>query len=151
MAASRPTRWQCVDRIRDPWLRALSILLVLIAGLYLAGMVWALVLQFADVLVLFFFAWLVAFMLEPAVAMIQERRAVRRLWAVSLVYAALLAVLIATAFGLVPTIVNQVALISQDLPRYIENSTTYATELRRELALRGLDPDPELWTDYQEL
>src|SRR5690348_4723721 len=42
-----------VERIRDPWLRALCILLVLIAGLYLAGMVWALLIQFADILVLF--------------------------------------------------------------------------------------------------
>src|SRR5947208_16865086 len=99
MTASHPTRWQCVDRIRDPWLRALSVLLVLIAGLYLAGMVWSLLLQLADILVLFFFAWLVAFMLEPAVAMIQERRGLRRPWAVSVVYLALLTVLVATAFG----------------------------------------------------
>src|ERR671933_967564 len=93
-----PSRWQRVDRIRDPWLRALSILLVLIAGLYLAGMVWALLVQLADILVLFFFAWLVAFMLEPAVAMVQERRGMRRPGAVLLVYVALLAVLVATTF-----------------------------------------------------
>jgi hypothetical protein len=55
-----------LERIRDPWLRALSILLVLIASLYLAGMVWALVIQFADVLILFFFGWLVAFMASMA-------------------------------------------------------------------------------------
>src|SRR5579875_2234036 len=108
--SSRSQRWPVFDRVRDPWLRALSILLVLIAGLYLAGMVWALLLQFADILVLFFFAWLVAFMLEPAVAMVQERRGVRRPWAVSLVYLALLVVLVATTFWLAPTIVNQVAL-----------------------------------------
>src|SRR3954454_16000376 len=104
-AASHQSRWQCVDRIRDPWLRALSILLVLIAGLYLAGMVWALLVQLADILVLFFFAWLVAFMLEPAVAAVQERRGLRRIHAVSLVYAALLAVIAGTAFGLLPTVV----------------------------------------------
>jgi len=140
-----------VDRIRDPWLRALSILLVLIAGLYLAGMVWALLLQFADILVLFFFAWLVAFMLEPAVAMVQERRGVRRPWAVSLVYLALLVVLVATTFWLAPTIVNQVALVGQQWPSYIENTTYYASELQRALAARGVDVSPELWGDYQEL
>ncbi len=140
-----------MDRIRDPWLRALSILLVLIAGLYLAGMVWALLLQFADILVLFFFAWLVAFMLEPAVAMVQERRGVRRPWAVSLVYLALLVVLVATTFWLAPTIVNQVALVGQQWPSYIENTTYYASELQRALAARGVDVSPELWGDYQEL
>jgi len=43
-------------------------------------MVWALLVQLADILVLFFFAWLVAFMLEPVVAVVQERRAMRRAW-----------------------------------------------------------------------
>ncbi len=140
-----------MDRIRDPWLRALSVLLVLIAGLYLAGMVWALLLQLADILVLFFFAWLVAFMLEPAVAMVQERRGVRRALAVGLVYLGLLVVLVATTFWLAPTVVNQVALIGQHWPRYIENTTYYALELQRELVARGIDLSPELWGDYQEL
>jgi predicted PurR-regulated permease PerM len=128
-----------------------GVLLVLIAGLYLAGMVWALLLQLADILVLFFFAWLVAFMLEPAVAMVQERRAVRRAWAVGLVYVGLLAVLVATTFWLVPTVVNQIALIGQHWPRYIENTTYYALQLQQELVTRGIDPSPELWGDYQEL
>src|SRR5579884_3109099 len=114
-------------------------------------MVWALLLQFADILVLFFFAWLVAFMLEPAVAMVQERRGVRRPWAVSLVYLALLVVLVATTFWLAPTIVNQVALVGQQWPSYIENTTYYASELQRALAARGVDVSPELWGDYQEL
>ena len=140
-----------MDRIRDPWLRALSVLLVLIAGFYLAGMVWALLQQLADILVLFSFAWLVAFMLEPAVAVVQEQRGLRRGWAVSLVYVGLLAVLVATAFWLVPTIVSQVAIIAQHWPRYIENTTYYALELQRELTDRGLDPNLQVWADYQEL
>jgi predicted PurR-regulated permease PerM len=124
---------------------------VLIAGLYLASMVWALLVQLADILILFFFAWLVAFMLEPAVAVVQERRAMRRGWAVGLVYLAVLAVLVATAFWLAPSVVNQLALIAQGWPRYIENTTYYAMELQRELAARGLYASPELWGDYQEL
>src|SRR3954471_12017054 len=114
-------------------------------------MVWALLVQLADILVLFFFAWLVAFMLEPVVAVVQERRAMRRAWAVGLVYVAVLAVLVATAFWLAPSVVNQLALIAQGWPRYIENTTYYATEVQRALAVRGLDPSPELWGDYQEL
>src|SRR5207249_11259125 len=76
---------------------------------------------------------------------------VRRAWAVGLVYLAVLAVLVSTAFWLAPTVVNQLALIAQGWPQYIENTTYYAIALQRELAMRGLDPSPELWGDYQEL
>jgi predicted PurR-regulated permease PerM len=140
-----------LDRIRDPWLRALTVLLVLIAGLYLAGMVWALIVQFADILILFFFGWLVAFMLEPAVAYAQERRGFPRPAAVALVYLALLAALVGVSFWLVPALVAQLIAIAQQWPTYVNNATAYALELHQDFASRGLDPYPELWGNYQEL
>lgn len=140
-----------MDRIRDPWLRALSVLLVLIAGLYLAGMVWALIVQFADILILFFFGWLVAFMLEPAVAYAQERRGLPRPVAVAVVYLALLATLVGVAFWLVPALVAQLIAIAQQWPIYVDNATAYALELHQDLAGRGFDPYPEVWGNYQEM
>jgi predicted PurR-regulated permease PerM len=140
-----------LERIRDPWLRALSILLVLIAGLYLAGMVWALLVQFADILVLFFFGWLVAFMLEPAAAYCQERRGLPRPAAVAVVYLALLTALVAVAFWLVPALVAQLVAIAQQWPLYVDNATTYAASLHEEMLGRGIDPYPEIWGNYQEL
>ncbi|HZS02631.1 MAG TPA: AI-2E family transporter [Chloroflexota bacterium] len=140
-----------MERIRDPWLRALTILLVLIAGLYLAGMVWSLIVQFADILILFFFGWLVAFMLEPAVAFAQERRGLPRPAAVAVVYLALLATLVGIAFWLVPALVAQLIAIAQHWPIYVENATAYALTLHQDLASRGFDPYPEIWGNYQEL
>jgi predicted PurR-regulated permease PerM len=140
-----------LERIRDPWLRALTILLVLIAGLYLAGMVWALIVQFADILILFFFGWLVAFMFEPAVAFAQERRGLPRPVAVAVVYCGLLAALVGVAFWLVPALVAQLIAIAQQWPVYVENATAYALVLHQDLASRGFDPYPELWGNYQEL
>jgi predicted PurR-regulated permease PerM len=143
--------WHLLDRIRDPWLRALSILLVLIAGLYLAGMVWSLLVQLADILVLFFFGWLVAFMLEPAVALAQERYGVPRGAAVSGVYVGLLAILVAIAFWLVPTLVTQLVVIAQQWPLYVENVTYYANWVQHEATARGLVLNPEIWSDYLDL
>jgi predicted PurR-regulated permease PerM len=140
-----------VDRIRDPWLRALSILLVLIAGLYLAGMIWALLVQLADILVLFFFGWLVAFMLEPAVALLQERHGLRRQVAVAIVYLGLLALLVGVAFWLVPAVAAQLVLIVQQWPLYVDNVTLYSAQLHDEMLARGFDPYPEIWGDYQEM
>ncbi|HLH20990.1 MAG TPA: AI-2E family transporter [Chloroflexota bacterium] len=140
-----------MDRIRDPWLRALSILLVLIASLYLAGMVWSLIVQFADILILFFFGWLVAFMLDPAVAFAQERRGLPRPAAVAVVYLGLLAALVGVAFWLVPALVAQLIAIGQQWPLYVDNATAYALLLHQDLASRGFDPYPEVWGNYQEL
>lgn len=139
-----------MDHIRDPWLRALTILLVLIAGLYLAGMVWAIMVQFADILILFFFGWLVAFMFEPAVAFAQERRGLPRPAAVAVVYLLLLATLVAVAFWLVPALVAQLIAIAQQWPVYVDNAMAYASDLYQDLASRGFDPYPDLWGNYQE-
>ncbi len=139
-----------LDRIRDPWLRALSILLVLIAGLYLAGMVWSLLVQLADVLLLFFFGWLVAFMLEPAVAFVQERQGLRRATAVALVYSAVVAVLGGIGVWLIPAVVNQLALIAQRWPTYVDNLTYYATLLHQEAAAHGINLHSGWWNGYED-
>lgn len=140
-----------MDRIRDPWLRALSILLVLIAGLYLAGMVWALLVQLADILVLFFLGWVVAFMLEPAVAFAQERYGLPRGAAVGTVYLGLLAVLVGASVWLAPALVNQLIAMAQQWPTYVDNVTHYANLLHEEALERGLALSPDLWSDYEQL
>ena len=43
---------------RNRWLQALIILLVAIAGIYLAGMLWQLGVRFGDIILPFFLAWL---------------------------------------------------------------------------------------------
>ena len=71
--------------IRDPWLRALSILGCAIAGVYLTSLLWQVVMEFADIILLFFLAWLVAFILEPVVGTLVEGR-LPRLAAIGLTY-----------------------------------------------------------------
>lgn len=56
------------------WLDTLIALLVIIAALYLVQLLWRIGLQFAHVLLLFFVAWVVAFLLTPFVEVLQ------RLW-----------------------------------------------------------------------
>lgn len=139
------------DRIRDPWLRTLSILLVCIAGLYLAGMVWALLVHLADILVLFFAAWLLAFMLEPLVSLLAARYKLPRGLAVAAVYGALLGALVAVGIWLVPALLNQLVAMALQWPVYVENVGYYIAFWQGELAARGINPPPELWGNYQEL
>ncbi len=47
------------------WLQALIVLLVIIASAWLAGQVWIFIIQFSNVILLFFLSWLLAFVLRP--------------------------------------------------------------------------------------
>src|SRR5438067_471886 len=112
--------------IRDPWLRALSILGCAIAGVYLTSLLWQVVEQFADIILLFFLAWLVAFVLEPLVATLVEGR-VPRLAAIGITYVTLLAVSSLGVILLVPALSLQVVDIARNLPTYVEQATALLT------------------------
>jgi predicted PurR-regulated permease PerM len=121
--------------IRDPWLRALSILGCAIASFYLIGLLWQLVEVFADIILLFFLAWLVAFVLEPAVGTLVEGR-LPRLAAIGLTYLTLLAVSSVGVILLVPALSLQIVEIARNLPTYVEQ----VTEL-----LNGIQGAANLW------
>jgi predicted PurR-regulated permease PerM len=143
---------------RNGWLRALIILLVIIAGLYLAGQVWQAVSRFGDIVLLFALAWLMAFILRPMVDWLSERPmpggvvrlARRRLgdrpanllgriylphWlAVSLVYLSLLILLIVFTISLVPVTIEQFSQLRAALPYYLERVPGFLEATQEELA-----------------
>src|SRR5438105_8219506 len=115
--------------IRDPWLRALSILGCAIAGVYLIGLLWQVVEEFADIILLFFLAWLVAFVLEPVVATLVEGR-LPRLAAIGLTYLTLLAVSSMGVVLLVPALSLQIVEIARNLPTYVEQATSLLSSIQ---------------------
>ena len=115
--------------IRDPWLRALSILGCAIAGFYLVGLGWQIIQEFADIIMLFFLAWLVAFVLEPVVGTLVEGR-LPRLAAIGLTYLTLLVVLSAGVVLLVPALTLQIVEVVRNLPTYVEQATEFLTTLQ---------------------
>lgn len=112
--------------IRDPWLRALSVLGCAIAGVYLVSILWGLVQEFADIVLLFFLAWLVAFVLEPFVGTMVEGR-LPRLAAIGLTYLTLLVVLLAGVVLLVPALSLQIVEVVRSMPIYVEQATALLT------------------------
>src|SRR6266851_910542 len=112
--------------IRDPWLRALSVLGCAIAGLYLGSILWGLVQEFADIILLFFLAWLVAFVLEPFVGTLVEGK-LPRLAAIALTYLTLLVVLVAGVILLVPALSLQLVEVARSMPTYVEQATAFLT------------------------
>ncbi|MBV8719216.1 MAG: AI-2E family transporter [Chloroflexi bacterium] len=108
--------------MRDPWLRALSILGCAIAGIYLVGLLWQVIQEFSDIILLFFLAWLVAFVLEPVVSTLVESR-VPRLPAIGLTYLTLLVLFSLGVILLVPALSLQVVEVARNLPTYVEQAT----------------------------
>src|SRR6266851_8050106 len=108
--------------IRDPWLRALSILGCAIASVYLIGLLWQVMEEFADIILLFFLAWLVAFVLEPVVRTLVEGR-LPRLAAIGLTYLTLLVLLSLGVILLIPALSLQIVDIARNLPNYVEQTT----------------------------
>jgi len=115
--------------LRDPWLRALSILGCAIAGFYLFGLLWGIVQEFADIILLFFLAWLVAFVLEPLVGTLVEGR-LPRLAAIGLTYLALLVVMALGVVLLVPALTLQIVEVVRSMPTYVEQATALLTTMQ---------------------
>src|SRR6266850_799449 len=115
--------------LRDPWLRALSILGCAIAGFYLVSLLWGVVQEFADIILLFFLAWLVAFILEPVVGTLVEGR-LPRLAAIGLTYLTLLVLLSLAVILLVPALTLQIVEVVRSMPGYVDQAGGVLTELQ---------------------
>ncbi len=136
---------------RDPWLKTLIVLLVVIAASYLAGLVWALAVQFADILLLLVLAWVLAFALEPVTYFLEARSRANRGIAVGIVYLGLLIILSLATLLVVPVVALQVSQIGANLQVYIANVSTWLVSLQDGLAARGLDVNASNFLDYREV
>src|SRR5947209_7641049 len=85
--------------------------------------------EFADIIMLFFLAWLVAFVLEPVVGTLVESR-MPRLAAIGLTYLTLLVLFSLGVILLVPALSLQVVEIARNLPTYVEQATTLLNSIQ---------------------
>ena len=124
---------------RDPWLRILIILLTIIAALYLGQMVWSLFGHVADLVLVFVFAWIISFVLEPVVAALRRQVPwLPRNAAVVAVYVTLLLVLGAGVMLLLPALAAQSALAAAELPFLADRFAGWGTWAGELLDRNGL-------------
>lgn len=123
---------------RDPWVRALVIVLLAIACLYLGGQVWQIAAQFSDVILLFFLAWVIAFILEPAVDALQRQANLPRPFAVSVAYLGMLVIGAAAMISIVPALSRQTIQLTTEWPTYLGLINEGFQELQQALDERGL-------------
>ena len=137
--------------IRDPWVRALVIVMLAIAGLYLAGLIWQVVSEFADIILLFFLAWIVAFILEPAVVFLRHYGRFPRPVAVTVAYLGMLILLVGGIVWVVPPLSRQVVQVVVDLPTYVDLANQQVAGLQAALDERGVAVNLASLFNYEDL
>ncbi len=137
--------------IKDPWLRALVIIMVFIAGLYLIGLVWQVAVQFFDIIILFFLAWILSFLLDPVVQFLVQHIRLPRSVAASLVYLGLLVLLSVGTILLVPTLSEQLVQINRQMPDYVATVGDWLTDAQVRLEERGVHLELSRALNYDEM
>ena len=136
---------------KDPWLKALIVLLVIIAASYLAGLAWTLVVRFADIVLLLALAWALAFALEPLTAQLEARSRMPRGLAVAIAYLGLLILLSLLTVMVVPVVALQVTQIGTNLPQYAAEAGNWLRQAHEWLLERGVSANLDTLLDYREI
>lgn len=124
-----------LDRHRS--LRLLVFLLVAIVSLYLLNLVWHIFMLFSDVVLLFFLAWIVAFVLDP-VSILLQRRHVPRPLAVTLIYTALLVVVSGGIVLTIPSLEEEVRLLASEITNALSGANLESLNANAISTLRHL-------------
>ncbi|MDQ3701760.1 MAG: AI-2E family transporter [Chloroflexota bacterium] len=134
---------------RDPLVRGLLLLLAAISLIWLFGWLWQAVTQLSDVLLLFFLAWLLAFVLDPMARWLQGI-GLARLVASGTVYAGLLVVVAIVSLLIVPTAATQLVQLGSNLPGLASELQLRAGEAQDSLLKLGLT-EAQLNDFYRDL
>jgi predicted PurR-regulated permease PerM len=128
---------------RHAVLKVLVYVITIIAVLYAGGLIWSVVIHFGGIILLFFLAWVLTFILQPLAAFL-ERHDLPRLAAVSIIYFALLAVAVGGVVLAIPTIHSEATLLAGELsgalaPANLSNLTNQAVQSLHRLGLSVRD------------
>lgn len=122
---------------RHAVLRLLLYLITTVTALYAAQMIWTVLLHFGDIILVFFLAWVVCFILQPLSAFL-ERRRVPRLLAVSLIYLSLLGVASGSIVLALPAIHDEVGRVTAELSATFAAGNLTVLAARAQATLHGL-------------
>ncbi len=129
---------------RSKLVNVLLVLLILIAGLFLAQMMWQLLSGFADIILLFLLGWLVAFVLNPVVMRMSEgslahtQIRLSRGAAVGIVYLILLLIVILTVAYFAPLAITQLTDLARSFPALVAGAPQASGFLQEQVDRLGL-------------
>ena len=126
---------------KNPWLRALIVLLVIIAGFYLLSLLWQIGQQVGDIILVFFLAWLLAFILTPLARLLARNNPKRKVLAVIEIYTGLLLFLALLGVLAIPAMAAQLYQLGSSLPTYISGLPQALAALQSWFLVRGIMVD----------
>lgn len=131
-----------MPRDTERTLRLIALTLAIVAiSLWLFGQLADLVGRVADVVLIFIFAWALAYLLAPPVAWLESRTRLNRLGAVFVVYFALVIALVVALALAVPVIADQLAGLVERAPALGESLGAAVVALQEQLVARGVRVD----------
>lgn len=136
---------------KNPWLRALIVLLVFIAGFYLLSLLWQIGQQVGDIILLFFLAWLLAFILTPLARFLARNKHQPKLLAVIEIYVGLLLFLSILGVLAIPAMASQLNLLASSLPAYISGLPQAINSFQSWFWVRGIMIDLSSLSQTQAL
>ena len=119
-------------------LTTLVVLLIVFVAFQLAASVWEAVARVADVLLIFFAAWMVSYLLSPIVSRIDERTVLNRALSVVVVYIGIAFVLTALLALAVPGLVAQLNDLVTRAPEYGDRAAREVVALQQNLERLGV-------------
>jgi predicted PurR-regulated permease PerM len=122
-------------------LRVIAILAAVVLAIYAMQLIWSSLVTFGDIIVEFFLAWLIAFILDPIVALVHRRGAPRPL-AVSLVYLMLAGLLAGLIILTVPIVGDEIRRLGAELTATLtpDNLNALAANATQALEHLGMKP-----------
>ncbi len=134
----------------NPWTRLLVVLLALAAAIFIAEKTYALLQSFSNVILIFFLAWLVAFLLSPAADALERRRLPRGL-AVLAVYGGVILILAIASGMFAPVLLEQGRSLERRIPQDLAEVLAFLNDLETTLTRWGVRLDLEQLLDVKSV
>ena len=107
----------------------LLFLLVIAVGSYVLGLAWIVLGQFSDILMVILVSWLLSFLLDPVVDMIQKYLRLSKIISTSLTYVLLSAFIVAIGFIYIPLVSSQIIILVNLVPGYLSSAPAILNNL----------------------
>ncbi|EKD52578.1 MAG: hypothetical protein ACD_61C00301G0001 [uncultured bacterium] len=99
--------------------RILLFLLIIAVGSYVLGLIWAVLGRFTDIIVIVLVSWLVSFLLDPVVDLIQKYFRFSKIISTTVAYILLSVFIVTIGFVYIPLITTQILALVSLLPEYL--------------------------------
>lgn len=104
-------------------------LLILAVGIYLIQELWQVLGIFSDVIVVLFSAWLVSFILEPAVDTLNSLTRIPKIFSAFTVYTICFALLAGAINLFIPVVNKQIQILGKNLPTYVNTAPPFVHKI----------------------